>query len=182
MSGVKSLLERPHQSAGYAPDGHVLMAKTRDHFRFRKCAVRLGFAAGGLEIAAVSILPLVTAVTGIGSAARSDEIRIGDRRQDAEDRPRRCHCGHPVATLAEPAPARRVGRYLRGYRIRHGLHCRHRVDGVSGAGLRRPARPARIRRRQGPSFLQRRAGWDAGYGEDAGMTGRGGTPGHANGA
>lgn len=82
MSGVNSLQKRPLQWEGYVTEGHVLMARARDHFRFRKGAVCLAFAAGVLGIAAVSILPLVTAVTGIGSAARSDEIRIGHLQEE----------------------------------------------------------------------------------------------------
>lgn len=113
MSLGTSLQKKPLGWEGYVTDGHVLMARARDHFRFRERGVRLAYVGGVIGIAAVSLLPLLTAVTGFGSAVRPDEIRIDYMQKElAKLKDGRKETVEKALSDASAAYSALTGRYL----------------------------------------------------------------------
>lgn len=82
MSGLQDSLGKPRQWEGYVTEGHVLMARARDHFRFHRGAVKTAFYAGVAGIAVVAAMTIFGSFIGLDSAGRrADEVRLERAKQ-----------------------------------------------------------------------------------------------------
>ncbi len=82
MSGLQDSLSKSRQWEGYVTEGHVLMARARDHFRFHGSAVKAAFFAGVAGIALVAAMTIFGHFIGLDSAGRlAGEVRLERAQQ-----------------------------------------------------------------------------------------------------